>query len=166
MRETTVFSRLCLLVGFSALIFLGSKQIPTAAVDGTLPDVSVEIDVGSSSENSVDGPYHWITLSKSRFILVNNTALDTKATLAGTLSVAPCNDLIKITVNAEEVRLSGEIGHGVADYDLKSDVSLRPYERRVVQLDLNGLGCQTPPSDGRVILSKLSRVTFLKIENN
>ena len=166
MRDHTAFARLCILLGFSTLIFVGSKQIPTVVDDGTLPDVSIDIDVGSPSENSVEGPYYWITRSKSRLILVNNTSLDMKATLEGTLSVAPCNHRIEIIIKTDEVSLSGEIGPGMEAYQMKSAVSLLPYERRVVKLDLNGLGCQTPPSDGRVILSKISRITLMKIKNN
>ena len=161
-----MLSKLCMILGFSALIFVGSKQIPTDVDTEKLPDVSVDIDVGSPSENSVEGPYYWITRSKSRLVLVNNTSLDMKATLEGTLSVAPCNHPIKVIIKADEVSLSGEIGPGREVYQMKSAVSLLPFERRVVKLDMNGLGCQTPPSDGRVILSKISRVTLLKIVND
>jgi hypothetical protein len=165
--EPTLIGRLVLLLGLSALILIGAKQIPTAVDNGTLQDLQVEFDVGSPSEYSDgEGPYYWIARAKSRFVLANNTSLFMKATLQGAFSVAPCNHRMMININSDEVSLLGEIGPGMEIYQMESIVSLRPFERRVVKLDLNGIGCQTSPSDGRVILSKISRVTLLKIKDN
>jgi hypothetical protein len=166
LREPTLIGRLYILLGLSVLIFAGATQIPTAIVNGTLPDLSVEFDVGSQAEYSDEGSYHWITRAKSRLVLANNTPLFVKATLEGAFSVAPCNHRMILIIKTDEVSLSGEIGPGMEIYKMKSIVSLRPFERRVVKLDLNGIGCQTPPSDGRLILSKISRVMLLKIKDN
>jgi hypothetical protein len=162
LKASHITGRLLVVSGLCALIFSCRTQLPTNVNHSALQDLSVELDVGSPTENSTDGPYSWITKTDSRFVLVNNTPLITDATLEGALEVSPCNFDVQIKLEATDIRLFGEIGPVSKLFQIRSEISLRPYERRVVKLSLEGGGCQTSPADGRVIFSKISRVGLLK----
>jgi hypothetical protein len=146
------------------LFFVLQTKLPPKIVDSELPPLSLELDVGSPAEGSADGTFYWITKASSTLILANNTALPVKATLKGVLSVSPCSYEAALTIETNGLKLSGEIGPSRASYQFDSLVSFRPYERRVVKLYVSGRGCPTAPSDGRVILSKLSGLTLLEFE--
>lgn len=146
------------------LLFVLQMKLPPKIVDSELPPLSLELDVGSPAEASAEGAYYWITKASSTLILANNTALPVKATLKGVLSVSPCSYETALTIEAKGLELSGEIGPFQAAYQIDSVVSLRPYERRIAKLYVSGRGCPTAPSDGRVILSKLSGLTLLEFE--
>ena len=149
---------------FCLLLFVSQTELPPEIVDVEMPALSLELDVGSPAETSAEGTFYWITKTKSTLILANNTALPVKAALKGVLSVSPCSYEAPLTIEANGLRLSGEIGPFKAPYQIDSLVSLRPYERRAVKLYISGRGCPTAPSDGRVILMRISALTLTEIE--
>jgi hypothetical protein len=131
-------------------------RLPPEIVDGELPALSLELDVGSPAEASADGTFYWVTQTVSTFVLANNTASSIKATLQGILSVSPCSYEVALTIEADGLKLFGEIGPLQPDFRIDFPVLLQPYERRVVKLNQSGASCPTEPSDGRVIISKLT----------
>jgi hypothetical protein len=146
---------------FCFLLFASQTRLPPEIVDGELPALSLELDVGSPAEASADGTFYWVTQTDSTFVLANNTASPTNATLKGILSVSPCSHEVALKIEADGLKLLGEIGPLETDYRIDLPASLRPYERRVVKLNLNGIGCPTAPSDGRVIISKLTGLALV-----
>lgn len=151
-------------LAFFVLIGIYQRQLPSFVQKSMLPDLSLELDVGSSEVASADGPFYWVTKTNSRIILANNTALSVKASLRGVVSVSACSYEAVIKIKANGLELTGEIGPVQAAYPINLPVSLRPYERSMVQLYVTGRGCPTAPSDGRVILSKITGLTLLEIE--
>jgi len=149
---------------FCLLLFVSQTKLPPEIVDVEMPALSLELDVGSPEETSPEGKFYWVTKTNSILILANNTALPVKATLKGVLSVSPCSYEVPLTIESKGLKLSGEIGFYKAAYQIDSLVSLRPYERRVVKLYVSGKGCPTAPSDGRVILFRMSGLTLSEIE--
>jgi hypothetical protein len=141
---------------FCNLILVYQSQLPPVIQESVLPDLSLELDVGSPEEASDDGPFFWITKTSSRFILVNNTASFIKVTFEGVLGLSPCSNEVKVRLKMDDRELLGEIGRLAESYSFNSLVSLRPFERQLVKLDLNGEACPTEPSDGREILAKIS----------
>jgi hypothetical protein len=146
---------------FCVLIVVAQSKLPPNTVASEMPPLSLELDVGSPAEDSTDGTFHWVTQTKSTLILANNTASPIKASLKGLLSVSPCSHEIALSIRSKEIKLIGEIGPLQRTYRIDLPVSLRPFERRVAILYVSGVGCPTVPSDGRVIFSKLSRLTLL-----
>ena len=156
MKASLTIGYLLAIVAFCGLIFVYQSQLPPVIQKSVLPDLSVELDVGSPEAASDDGPFFWITKTSSRIILVNNTASFVKATFKGALGVSPCFNEVKVRLKMDDRELLGEIGRLTEFYSFNSLVSLRPFERQLVKLDLNGEACPTEPSDGREILAKIS----------
>lgn len=77
--------------------------------------------------------------------------------------MSPCFNEVKVTLNMNEKELSGEIGRTTDVYSFDSLVSLRPFERRLVELDLFGKACPTAPTYGREIIAKISRLALQRI---
>ena len=164
MKEILRNRTLWAIFAFCLLLFVSQTKLPPEIVDGELPTLSIEVDVGSPAEASTDGTFYWITKTESTLVLANNTALPVSATFEGDLGVSPCTYEAALAIEADGLNLLGEIGPSQAVYQFTSLVSLRPYERRVVKLYVTGRGCPTAPTDGRVILSKLSGLTLLEFK--
>jgi hypothetical protein len=154
--------RLSAALAFGILLVVSQMKLPPEIVENEIPALSLELDVGSPAEPSAEGTFYWVTKSNSTLILSNNTASPIKATLKALLSVAPCAKKAGLTVKANGLNLSGEIGPLQTSYRIDSPVSLDRYERRVVKLYVSGVGCPTAPSDGRIILSKLTAPTLVQ----
>ena len=157
-RDFLAVLAVCVLIG------IYQRQLPSVVQKGVLPDLSLELDVGSPEVASADGPFYWVTKTNSRIILANNTALSVKATLRGVVSVSACSYEAVVKIKANGLERTGEIGPFSAAYPIDLLVLLRPYERSMVKLSVTGRGCPTAPSDGRVILSKITGLTLLEFE--
>ena len=164
MKEILRNRTLWAIFAFCLLLFVSQTKLPPEIVEGELPTLSIEVDVGSPAEASTDGTFYWITKTESTLVLVNNTESPVSATFEGDLGVTPCTYEVALAIEADGLKLLGEIGPSQAAYQFNSLVSLRPYERRVVKLNMAGKGCPTAPTDGRVILSKLSGLTLLEFK--
>ena len=157
-RDFLAIAALCI------AIFIYQSQLPPVIQKSVLPDLSLELDVGSPEAASVDGPFYWVTKPRSRIVLANNTALSVKTTLKGVVSVSDCSYEATIKIKANGLELTGEIGPLQSSYPVDLLVSLLPYERHVIEMYVAARGCPTAPTDGRVILSKISGLTLLEYE--
>ncbi len=156
MKASLTIGYLLAIVAFCNLIFVYQNELPPVTQKSVLPDLSLELDVGSPEAASDDGPFFWITKTSSRIILANNTASFVRVTFKGVLGLSPCSNHVKVRLKIDERELSGEIGRMVEVYSFNSLLSLRPFERHLVKLDINGEACPTEPTDGREILAKIS----------
>jgi hypothetical protein len=156
-----VFAYFLLLTACFALVFVFGNRFPAKAPAREMETFSIETYFNTAWENDSVGGFVWVLDAKNKVIISNNTS----SKLAGDLKLhfvgAPCGKPHTVSVidsGREEKKLSVGINE---NYNVTIHVQLLRFERRVVEVNVDGSGCVASTADTRAIKVQMRQPVFL-----
>ena len=149
-----------LLIVCVAVLMAFWARFPREASTRPMEPLTVETYFNTGWENDSAGGFVWVLNEKNKIIIANNQSVKKRGHLVIQIVGAPCGGSHEVLVTSE----SGIPERVTVTANQKSEVQLQltldPYERVPVDVNVTGNGCAPSATDGRLIRVQIRQPIF------
>ena len=155
---------LLLLIACFAILLAFSARFPREATTRPLEPLSVETYFKTGWENDSAGGFVWVLNDKNKIIIVNNDNVKKSGRLDIQIMGAPCGGSHDVTITSKSVIPKRVTVSANQKSDVELQLTLDPYARVPVNVDVFGEGCVPSATDGRLIKVQIRQPVFVPKE--
>ena len=144
----------CVLLAFWA-------RFPREASTRPMEPVMIETYFNAGWENDSSGGFVWVLNEKNKIIIANNQNVKKSGFLYLQIVGAPCGGSHEIEISDKTILLERLSISANEKNNLQLKMTLEPYARVPVFVDVKGEGCSPSPTDGRLIRVQIRQPVFL-----
>ena len=155
------FRMLLLLIVCTGVLLAFWARFPREASTRPMEPVMVETYFNAGWENDSSGGFVWVLNEKNKIIIANNQNVKKSGFLYLQIVGAPCGGSHEIEISGKTVLLERLSISANEKNNLQLKMTLEPYARVPVFVDVKGEGCSPSPTDGRLIKVQIRQPVFL-----
>ena len=153
-----------LLITCLGILFSFLDRFPREAPSRPMEPIAIETYFNAGWENDSDGGFAWILNEKNKVIVANNEHVKKRGSLEIPLVGAPCGDSHEILVSSKSVSNQALTLDPYQKSEIKLQLTLEPFARVLVYLDVVGEGCSPSATDSRKIKLQVRQPVFNPFE--
>ena len=136
-------------------------RFPREASTRPMETIMVETYFNTGWENDSAGGFVWVLNEKNKIIIANNQNVKKNGFLYLQIVGAPCGGSHEIVISSKAA-LNERISISAYEKNnVQLKMTLEPYARVPVYVDVRGEGCSPSPTDGRLIKVQIRQPVFL-----
>ena len=155
------FRMLLLLIACTGVLLAFWVRFPREASTRPMEPVMVETYFNAGWENDSSGGFVWVLNEKNIIIIANNQNVKKSGFLYLQIVGAPCGGSHEIEISDKTILLERLSISANEKNNLQLKMTLEPYARVPVFVDVKGEGCSPSPTDGRLIRVQIRQPVFL-----
>lgn len=155
------FRMLLLLIVCTGVLLAFWARFPREASTRPMEPVMVETYFNAGWENDSSGGFVWVLNEKNKIIVANNQNVKKSGFLYLQIVGAPCGGSHEIEISDKTTLLERLSIRANEKNNLQLKMTLEPYARVPVFVDVKGEGCSPSPTDGRLIRVQIRQPAFL-----
>ena len=155
------FRMLLLLIVCTGVLLAFWARFPREASTRPMEPVMVETYFNAGWENDSSGGFVWVLNEKNIIIIANNQNVKKSGFLYLQIVGAPCGGSHEIEISDKTILLERLSISANEKNNLQLKMTLEPYARVPVFVDVKGEGCSPSPTDGRLIRVQIRQPVFL-----
>ena len=155
------FRMLLLLIACTGVLLAFWVRFPREASTRPMEPVMVETYFNAGWENDSSGGFVWVLNEKNKIIIANNQNVKKSGFLYLQIVGAPCGGSHEIEISDKTILLERLSISANEKNNLQLKMTLEPYARVPVFVDVKGEGCSPSPTDGRLIRVQIRQPVFL-----
>ena len=155
------FRMLLLLIVCTGVLLAFWARFPREASTRPMEPVMVETYFNAGWENDSSGGFVWVLNEKNKIIIANNQNVKKSGFLYLQIVGAPCGGSHEIEISDKTILLERLSISANEKNNLQLKMTLEPYARVPVFVDVKGEGCSPSPTDGRLIRVQIRQPVFL-----
>ena len=155
------FRMLLLLIVCTGVLLAFWARFPREASTRPMEPVMVETYFNAGWENDSSGGFVWVLNEKNIIIIANNQNVKKSGFLYLQIVGAPCGGSHEIEISDKTILLERMSISANEKNNLQLKMTLEPYARVPVFVDVKGEGCSPSPTDGRLIRVQIRQPVFL-----
>ena len=155
------FRMLLLLIVCTGVLLAFWARFPREASTRPMEPVMVETYFNAGWENDSSGGFVWVLNEKNKIIIANNQNVKKSGFLYLQIVGAPCGGSHEIEIGDKTILLERLSISANEKNNLQLKMTLEPYARVPVFVDVKGEGCSPSPTDGRLIRVQIRQPVFL-----
>ena len=152
---------LLLLIVCTGVLLAFWARFPREASTRPMEPVMVETYFNAGWENDSSGGFVWVLNEKNKIIIANNQNVKKSGFLYLQIVGAPCGGSHEIEISDKTILLERMSISANEKNNLQLKMTLEPYARVPVFVDVKGEGCSPSPTDGRLIRVQIRQPVFL-----
>ena len=152
---------LLLLIVCTGVLLAFWARFPREASTRPMEPVMVETYFNAGWENDSSGGFVWVLNEKNKIIIANNQNVKKSGFLYLQIVGAPCGGSHEIEISDKTILLERLSISANEKNNLQLKMTLEPYARVPVFVDVKGEGCSPSPTDGRLIRVQIRQPVFL-----
>ena len=152
---------LLLLIVCTGVLLAFWARFPREASTRPMEPVMVETYFNAGWENDSSGGFVWVLNEKNKIIIANNQNVKKSGFLYLQIVGAPCGGSHEIEISDKTILLERLSISANEENNLQLKMTLEPYARVPVFVDVKGEGCSPSPTDGRLIRVQIRQPVFL-----
>ena len=155
------FRMLLLLIVCTGVLLAFWARFPREASTRPMEPVMIETYFNAGWENDSSGGFVWVLNEKNKIIIANNENVKKSGFLYLQIVGAPCGGSHEIEISDKTILLERLSISANEKNNLQLKMTLEPYARVPVFVDVKGEGCSPSPTDGRLIKVQIRQPVFL-----
>ena len=155
------FRMLLLLILCTCVLLAFWARFPREASTRPMEPVMVETYFNAGWENDSSGGFVWVLNEKNKIIIANNENVKKSGFLYLQIVGAPCGGSHEIEISGKALLLERLSISANEENNLQLKMTLEPYARVPVFVDVKGEGCSPSATDGRLIKVQIRQPVFL-----
>ncbi len=143
------------------LLFAISGRFPRKVTSIEMPAIDIERYFSSGWENDDAGSFVWVLNQKNMFVIANNQNVKIIGHLVIRIVGAPCGGSHQVLITSNSVAAERVEVRASQNSDAQIPITLNPYARVPVYVDVSGEGCIPSETDIRLIKVQVRQPVFI-----
>ena len=152
---------LLLLVGCVGALLVFLARFPTEASTRPMEPLTIETYFNTGWETDSVGGFVWVLNEKNIFVIANNQNAEKSGVLNLQIVGSPCGGSHEVVVSSKSVLPQRMSISPNEKKDVQLKMTLNPYARVPVYVDVTGEGCIPSVVDGRLIRVQIRQPAFV-----
>jgi hypothetical protein len=152
---------LLLLIACIVILLAFWSRFPREAPPVEVPAIGVEGYFNTGWEIDSAGGFVWVLNDKNKFIIANNENVEKSGYLDIQIVGAPCGGSHEVTIISKSVIPERVSVSANQKSEIQLQLTLDPYARVPVFVNVTGRGCKPSATDGRLIKVQVRQPIFV-----
>ena len=152
---------LLLLIACIAILLAFWARFPREASTWPMEPVMVETYFNTGWENDSAGGFVWVLNEKNKIIIANNQNVKKTGRLDIQIVGAPCGGSHEVLITSKSVIPERVSISANQKSEVQLQLTLDPYARVPVSVNVTGTGCAPSATDGRLIRVQIRQPVFV-----
>jgi hypothetical protein len=152
---------LLLLIGCIAILLAFWSRFPREASTRPMEPVMVETYFNTGWENDSAGGFVWVLNEKNKFIIANSENIKKSGYLGIQIAGAPCGGSHEVMITSKSLIPERISVNANQKSEVQIQLTLDPYARVPVFVNVSGKGCSSSATDGRLIKVQVRQPIFV-----
>ena len=152
---------LLLLIGCIAILLVFWSRFPREASTRPMEPVMVETYFNTGWENDSAGGFVWVLNEKNKFIIANSENIKKSGYLSLQIVGVPCGGSHEVMITSKSLIPERVSVSANQKSEVQIQLTLDPYARVPVFVNVSGKGCRLSATDGRLVKVQVRQPIFI-----